>query len=262
MTAASHTADLTAGRWRIPRSRGAMGGFLLMLCGIWAALIPFVGPYFNFAYTPNVTWHWTWARFWMDVLPGIGAFVGGFLLLTSGNRATAMFGGWLASIAGMWLIVGNSVSMLWHHGPGYAGLPFGGNDRQAWEQLAFFYAIGALTLFLGTMSLGRLSVHSVRDVRHAERRMAAEAAAVEAAPVAAAPVATEVPAHEHVGHEHVGREHVGAGGMNAGMAGTDAGMAGSRGRAMDDTRVDRPVYPDEPGASQVPVEERMRTEQR
>lgn len=254
MTAASHTADLTAGRWRIPRSRGAMGGFLLMLCGIWAALIPFVGPYFNFAYTPNVTWHWTWARFWMDVLPGIGAFVGGFLLLTSANRATALFGGWLASIAGMWLIVGTSVSMLWHHGPGYAGLPYGGNDRQAWEQLAFFYAIGALTLFLGTMSLGRLSVHSVRDVRHAERRMAAETAAAEAtpaaAPVAAAPVVTEVPAHEHVGRERVG------------MAGTDAGLAGTRGRAMDDTRVDQPVYPDEPGAAQVPVEERMRTERR
>ena len=49
---AAHTADLTAGRWRIPRTRGALGGFLLMLCGIWAALIPFVGPYFNFAYDP------------------------------------------------------------------------------------------------------------------------------------------------------------------------------------------------------------------
>lgn len=253
MTAASQTADLTAGRWRIPRSRGAMGGFLLMLCGIWAALIPFVGPYFNFAYTPNVTWHWTWARFWMDVLPGIGAFVGGFLLLTSRNRATAMLGGWLASIAGMWLIVGTSVSMLWHHGTGYAGLPYGGNDRQAWEQLAFFYAIGALTLFLGTMSLGRLSVHSVRDVRHAERRMAAEAAAEATpapAPVAAAPVATEGPDHEHVGRERVG------------MAGTDAGVAGTRSRAMDDTRVDPPVYPEEPGAAQVPVEERMPTERR
>jgi len=245
MTAASQTADLTAGRWRIPRSRGAMGGFLLMLCGIWAALIPFVGPYFNFAYTPNVTWHWTWARFWMDVLPGIGAFVGGFLLLTSRNRATAMLGGWLAAIAGMWLIVGTSISMLWHHGPGYAGLPYGGNDRQAWEQLAFFYAIGALTLFLGTMSLGRLSVHSVRDVRHAERRMAAETAAASAAPAAApatpvatAPARTEVPPHEHVG------------------------TAGTRDRAMGDTRVDQPVYPEEPGATQVPVEERMRTEQR
>jgi len=230
-----------------------MGGFLLMLCGIWAALIPFVGPYFNFAYTPNQTWHWTWARFWMDVLPGIGAFVGGFLLLTSRNRATALLGGWLAAIAGMWLVVGPSVSMLWHHGPGYMGVPYGGNNRQAWEQLAFFYAIGALTLFLGTMSLGRLSVHSVRDVRHAERRMAEEAAAERAAaeraaaeravteretarPAMTTTGATEVPPHDHVG------------------------MAGTSERRMEDTRVDQPAYPDEPGAADVPVEERMRTE--
>jgi len=243
-TAASHTTDLTAGRWRIPRSRGALGGFLLMLCGIWAALIPFIGPYFNFAYTPDVTWHWTSARFWLEVLPGIGAFVGGFLLLMSGNRATALLGGWLAAISGMWLIVGPSVSMLWHHGPGYAGLPYGGNDRMAWEQLAFFYAIGALTLFLGSMSLGRLSVHSVRDVRHAERRaerrMADDEAATrmgvpEVAP-AAAPAREGMPAREH------------------------AGSVRTTEREMGKTRVDQPVYPEEPGAANLPVEERMRTE--
>lgn len=240
MTAASHTTDLSAGRWRIPRSRGALGGFLLMLCGIWAALIPFIGPYFDFAYTPDVTWHWSWARFWMEVLPGIGAFVGGFLLLTSRNRATALFGGWVAAIAGIWLIVGPTLSMLWHHGPGYAGVPYGGNSRMAWEQLSFFYGIGALTLFLGTMSLGRLSVHSVRDVRHAEREIAAEtAAAPAAAPATAAPTRTEAPVSEH---EHVG-------------------MAGTR-RTMNDTRVEQPVYPEEPGAANMPVDERMRTERR
>jgi hypothetical protein len=243
MTAASHTTDLTAGRWRIPRSRGALGGLLLVLCGIWAAFIPLVGPYFNFAYTPDVTWHWSWARFWMEILPGIGAFVGGLLLMMSGNRATAMFGGWIAALSGLWLIVGPSLSMLWHHGPGYMGLPYGGNSRQVWEQLAFFFGIGALTLFLGSMSLGRLSVHSVRDVRHAERQaereMAAETAATRAAaPAPATPVRTEVPASQ------------------------PAGTVGTRERAMDETRVDPPVYPEEPGATNVPVEERMRTERR
>src|SRR4051794_5455750 len=253
MTAASHTTDLTAGRWRIPRSRGALGGFLLMLCGIWAALIPFVGPYFDFAYTPNVTWHWSTARFWMDVLPGIGAFVGGFLLLVSRNRATAMLGGWLAAIAGLWLIVGPSLSMLWHHGPGYMGVPFGGNSRQVWEQLAFFYGIGALTLFLASMSLGRLSVHAVRDVRHAERRAEREMAAERTATPAAAPAYQEAPARDHVGTHPVGTDH----------AGTDhAGTTAGSGRAMDETRVDQPVYPEDPGATNVPVNERMRTEQR
>jgi len=214
-----------------------------MLCGIWAALIPFVGPYFNFAYTPDVTWHWTWARFWMEVLPGIGAFVGGFLLLMSGNRATALLGGWIAAISGLWLIVGPTLSMLWHHGPGYVGVPYGGNSRMAWEQLSFFYGIGALTLFLATMSLGRLSVHSVRDVRYAERRaeremMAERTAAPAAVPATAVTTRTETPAREHVGMDRTG------------------------GRAMDDTRVEQPVYPEEPGATDVPVGERMHIERR
>src|SRR5689334_3673117 len=47
------------GRMRIPRSRGATSGFLLVLLGLWGALIPFVGPYFNFAFTPDQAWVWT-----------------------------------------------------------------------------------------------------------------------------------------------------------------------------------------------------------
>jgi len=34
------------------RSRGAFSGFLLMLLGLWAPH-PFVGPYFDYAYTPD-----------------------------------------------------------------------------------------------------------------------------------------------------------------------------------------------------------------
>jgi hypothetical protein len=79
--------------------------------------------------------------------------------------------------------------------------------------------------------------------------MAAETAAAETAATrpaatrtAGTPAAAEVPPHEHVG-----------------MAGT-TGTTGTTGRAMDDTRVEQPVYPEEPGAA--PVEERMRTERR
>ena len=35
--------DTRGGRMRMPRSRGAASGFLLVLLGIWGALIPFVG---------------------------------------------------------------------------------------------------------------------------------------------------------------------------------------------------------------------------
>ena len=55
---------------RMPRSRGAVSGLLLVMLGAWGALIPFVGPHFNFAYTPNQDWAWTTARGWLEVFPG------------------------------------------------------------------------------------------------------------------------------------------------------------------------------------------------
>ncbi|EUA34713.1 hypothetical protein I552_5502 [Mycobacterium xenopi 3993] len=53
----------------MPRSRGAITGLLLVLLGAWGALIPFVGPYLDFAYTPNQPWTWTAARGWLEVFP-------------------------------------------------------------------------------------------------------------------------------------------------------------------------------------------------
>ena len=37
---------------RIPRSRGAVSGLLLIVLGAWSALIPFIGPSFDLATTP------------------------------------------------------------------------------------------------------------------------------------------------------------------------------------------------------------------
>src|SRR6266849_5239393 len=55
---------------RVPRTRGAGSGFLLILLGLWGAVIPFVGPYFHFAYTPDTAWTWTWGRFFLEIVPG------------------------------------------------------------------------------------------------------------------------------------------------------------------------------------------------
>src|SRR5262249_27517549 len=61
---------MMAGTLRVRRSRGALSGLLLMLLGIWGALIPFIGPYFNYAYTPDRAWQATSGRMWLEVLPG------------------------------------------------------------------------------------------------------------------------------------------------------------------------------------------------
>nr|MDT0664247.1 hypothetical protein [Micromonospora sp. DSM 115978] len=153
-----HT-DSRLGTLRIPRSRGAASGFLLVLLGVWGALIPFVGPYFDFAFTPNTTWTWTSGRFWLEVLPGIATVVGGLILLASADRVSATVGGWLAAAAGAWFIVGPSLAPLWN--PGTIGDPVGGTTRQALEWLTFFYGLGAVILFLAAVALGRLSVRGV-----------------------------------------------------------------------------------------------------
>jgi hypothetical protein len=165
----SDTHDRAAGgRLRMPRSRGAASGFLLILLGMWGALIPFVGPAFDFAFSPDREWVWTATRGWLEVLPGAVTVVGGLLLLGSRNRFTAMLGGWLTVLAGAWFVVGRALA-----GPlglGNVGTPVAATEtKRVAIELAYFYGLGALIIFLGAIALGRLSVRSVRDVRYAER---------------------------------------------------------------------------------------------
>src|SRR5918999_2728287 len=129
---------IMAGMLRVPRSRGALSGVLLVLLGLWGGLIPFVGPYVDFAYTPNETWFFNGDRFWLNVAPAIATGLGGLIVLFSANRAVAMFGGWLATLGGAWFIVGPTVSVLWKPtGTSATGTPIGDELRQVVEQLAF-----------------------------------------------------------------------------------------------------------------------------
>ncbi len=117
------------GSLHMPRSRGAISGLLLLILGAWGALIPFIGPYFHFAYAPGQAWVWSTARAWLEVFPGVTAAAGGFLLLISGNRATAMFGGWLAVIAGAWFVVGRTLASTLRLGD--IGQPLAATDAHA-----------------------------------------------------------------------------------------------------------------------------------
>jgi hypothetical protein len=57
------------GMLRIPRSRGALSGVLLVLLGAWGGLIPFVGPYFHYAYAPSSAWSYNSGRLWLEIVP-------------------------------------------------------------------------------------------------------------------------------------------------------------------------------------------------
>lgn len=172
------------GMLRVPRSRGAMSGVLLILLGAWGGLVPFVGPTFSFAYTPDKAWVYNSGRFWLDILPAIAAIVGGLILLAASYRPLAWFGAWLAALSGAWFAVGPVLAPAWRNGSINAGVPVGGVLHRAAEQIGFFTGLGVVIMLFAALALGRLSVISVRDARLAERTAEAEAeeaAAAEAA---------------------------------------------------------------------------------
>ena len=140
------------------RSRGAFSGFLLILLGLWGALIPFVGPYFHYAYTPDKAWTYNTGRLWLELLPGAAVVVGGFLLMVARGRHTALFGALLAAAAGAWFTLGTVLSPLWNH-----HVPMGGSPASStvymriMEQLGFFTALGVVIVFVAAAALGRIS---------------------------------------------------------------------------------------------------------
>lgn len=140
---------------RLPRTTGALAGVLIVVLGVWGALIPFVGPYFHYAFGNYDAWHYTSNRLWLDILPGVAAAVGGLLLLTSSRRTGGVLGGWLAVAAGAWFVIGPSASLLWHRAGNPIGAPTGSHVRQAVELLGYFYALGALIMALAAFAMGR-----------------------------------------------------------------------------------------------------------
>ncbi|OBI99402.1 hypothetical protein [Mycobacterium sp. 1465703.0] len=162
----------------MPRSRGAVSGLLLVILGAWGALIPFVGPHFNFAYTPDRDWAWSTARGWLEVAPGAATVLGGLLLIVAGNRVAAMLGGWLAVLAGAWFVVGGQVAPLL--GIGSAGDPIAATDRKrAVLEVTYFSGLGALIIFIGGVALARTAARLARDVHPVAAERAAAAPGVE-----------------------------------------------------------------------------------
>ena len=182
-----------AGMLQMRRSRGAFSGFLLILLGLWGALIPFVGPYFHFAYTPDTAWTYNTARLWLEILPGAAVFLGGFLLMVATGRHVALFGALLAAAAGAWFTLGTVLSPLWNN-----HVPMGGSPASTtvymriMEQLGFFYALGVVIVFIAAAALGRISsvTSGIRVVEPVTETVPAETAPIDAVPASTAPART------------------------------------------------------------------------
>ncbi len=140
------------------RSRGAFSGFLLVLLGAWGALIPFIGPYFHFAFTPDTAWTYNTARLWLEILPGAAVFVGGFFLLVATGRHIALFGAMLAAAAGAWFVLGTVLSPLWSTGSMSPGTPVGSTVLiRVMEQIGFFSGLGVAVVLVAAAAAGRIA---------------------------------------------------------------------------------------------------------
>jgi hypothetical protein len=149
---------------RIPRTKGALTGLAIIALGLWAGLVPFVGPYFDFQIGTTNTWDWSANRFWLDVLPAAAAVLGGLLLLTAATRVSASAGGWLALAGGIWLVIGPTMSMLWESGDLGTGSAFGDTGTRVGEWIGFYFGPGVLIAALAGFALGRFMAPRVAPV--------------------------------------------------------------------------------------------------
>jgi hypothetical protein len=142
-----------------------LSGALLALLGIWGGLIPFVGPYFGYAYTPDTTWTYSTGRLWLEILPGAAALLGGLLLIVTRSRHIGLFAAFLGIAAGAWFAIGNALAPLWTTAAS-AGVPAGTTTlMRAVEEIGFFAGLGVAIVLVAGVAAGRISaVPGVRPV--------------------------------------------------------------------------------------------------
>jgi len=231
---------------RVPRSTGALSGLLVIVLGVWGGLVPFIGPYFHYAFGSYQSWHYTTERLWLCVIPGAAAVIAGLMLLRSSHRSSGLLGGWLGVAAGAWFAIGPSISLLWHSAGNPIGAPMGGHIRQAIEWLGYFSGLGVAIAALSAFAMGRYfsrprvveeAAVAADDAVAAHEARVAERDEPMAATAAGEPVAAREGFAEH--HEPLADEEP--------VAARDEPLAA---REEPITRADEPVAPaGEPGAA-------------
>src|SRR5712691_8115232 len=139
-----------------PRSRGGVCGLLLILLGAWGGLIPFVGPYFHYAFTPDRAWAYTAGRIYLEVVPGAVVLLSGLIVLATRSRALGGTAAFLAGLGGAWFVAGTGVIETWGTSLGdiRPGTPVAASATKALlEVLGFFTGLGVVIVFFAALAL-------------------------------------------------------------------------------------------------------------
>src|SRR6266487_1143897 len=126
-------------------------GFLIALLGGWVIAAALVGPLFNFGFFNDTTWQFSTKQWETQLIPGIVAVVGGFMLMTPSRGGGAL---------------GAILYPLWSSG---TIQPYGSEGMKALRWIGHFYGPGGLILYFGGYAHGLFSRRTVvQDTEVAE----------------------------------------------------------------------------------------------
>jgi len=117
-------------------------GFAVLALGVWAAVVPLVGPYFDFGFDTDQTWVWSEQHWTLSIIPGaVAAFAGILTALPTRFRMGALLG----ALAAAWLAVGPFLHPLWSD----AVAPIAtGEGKRAALWIGYFAGPGVLIAYL------------------------------------------------------------------------------------------------------------------
>jgi hypothetical protein len=118
---------------------------------------PPLAPLFNFGFFNDNTWDFSSKQWQTQLIPGIVAVIGGFMLMTP-SRGGGALGALLAFAAGGWLIVVPILYPLWSSGTIH---PYGSEGMQALRWLGHFYGPGGLLIYFAGYAHGLFSRRTV-----------------------------------------------------------------------------------------------------
>ncbi len=140
-------------------------GAAIAILGLWAALVPLIGPYFSFGFDTSSTWDFSEAHITLSLIPGIGAIVGG-LSLARPTQGLGNLGRILAALCGLWLLIGPVLHQVWDGGFGPAATT---DWKRALLWIGYFYGVGFLITYLAGVARGLVTMRQrVQETQVAE----------------------------------------------------------------------------------------------
>lgn len=136
----------------------ATSGLFAILVGAWAGIAVFVGPLFGYYVDGHGSWHWNLTRALLHFAPGVAAIVAGLILLSASPgiltaRSRVHLGGFLAIVAGAWLVIG---PLAWPvlEGARHTAFSAAGPLNNLANQAGANLGPGLLLAILGCLSIG------------------------------------------------------------------------------------------------------------